>query len=116
MLNSNSKKYILPIYKNKILLLAKESYDPNNKESRWMFLDESMIKGSGISKVEMTEIDSGTYYARMTDKNVNELVRKDGLLLEFYTYKEVTTLSLSKECSVNLEKNGETIRAILGNS
>lgn len=108
-----TKQFILPVYKNKILLSSNENLLNKNSQNFWKLLDKSIFEKFGIKKNEIVQISSSLYYIKMTDKNVNELTRNEGLLLGFYSYNELYSLTFTNESIAILDAHKEMIRKIL---
>ncbi len=103
---------ILIAYKNKLLLSTNDS--PFEKKE-WAFVGEkgkwstSRIKSAisilknvtklqfpAIEKMQLSDVKGDyVFYLKLTDKNVNSIVRKDGERLEFYTLREAEKLNLA---------------------
>lgn len=107
---------ILVIYKNKVLLTCS---DHPYEHKKWGFIGEesyttkSGIKNAGKELRHVTELsasnlegnllpfptNSEMFYVKLTDSNVNSIVRRDGVRLEFYTLSEISKLDLSETAS-----------------
>ncbi|MDO8270211.1 MAG: hypothetical protein Q7T54_06100 [Candidatus Levybacteria bacterium] len=103
---------LLVIYKNKILLTCSDRpYD----EEVWSFIgeqktgskspDENVKKelkhitklGNEVieGSIMPSPFNESIFYVRLTDKNVNSIVRREGQRLEFYALNEIEKLPLS---------------------
>lgn len=131
---------ILLTYKGKILLMLFEN-DPTVLEnpllfrkSVWKFVggvkkgyesfEEAIIKQvEHLTSVKLSSVafvsrvlDGTTrkyvYHANLTDKNVNNIVRANGLLLQFYSFKEIEKLSLSDATRLVISKHREFLEGI----
>lgn len=88
---------VLPIYKNKILLTAKESMDYKVKCMGWSFINSALLKMLGFKSIELKMLSADVYYFYLTDKHVNELKRSDGFLFEFYTPEELQAITFTSD-------------------
>lgn len=109
MQDKSSQNLILLTYKGKVLLMH-ERVDPTDKANiAWTFIAESKDKSEshekslskkvekeiGVKIEDIKYISDSCYHARLTDNNVNEIVRTDGKLLDFFSPKELGKILLS---------------------
>ncbi len=100
---------ILLTYKGKALLLYRSENPLDQGQREWSFIEgikgveESFeqalfrkVEGEASIKIKGIEfISRHFYHARLTDDNVNSIVRGEGQLLNFFTLAELQKLSLS---------------------
>jgi len=111
---------ILLTYKGKVLLMHKQKGPMDDQEYPWSFisglpekresLEKALIKRvekeMGI-KIENIEFVADYYYhARLTDDNVNNIVRSANQLLDFFSLKDLKKLNLSLETREFIAKYG----------
>lgn len=121
---------ILLTYKRKILLMRKD-FILDRREQNVMHIivgvrdgkesfEEAVIKSvkkeTGIT-LKTTRLLSHTskayfFHAQLTDADVNSIVRNDGELLEFFSLKELGTLSLTAETQVFFTKHRDLLEKV----
>lgn len=125
-----NQNLVLVVYKGKILLV---SLDSPLEKSEWSLIgetgrwsnspNESVVKIvnkitklnlNSIERISLSDSDSDyVFYAKLTDSNVNSIVRKTGLKLEFYNIDEVEKLNLSIPTDKIVSKFKEKIGRLL---
>lgn len=137
---SNDSSLILLTYKGKILLMLFEN-DPlifNSpylaRDHMWKFIggdrlahesfkDAIIKKVKGITGLNLSKVDllstmlssrtkSYLYHAKLTDNQVNDIKRGEGHLLQFFSFKEIESLSLSEKTKLFIEKHREFMEGI----
>lgn len=108
---------ILLTYKGKVLLLNQEDIPTDMVFEDWHFIEVHKLKNKSLEDtivkevaretgIQLSEINlvSGLSYneqlkyffhAKLTDDHVNHIERYDGQLIQFFTLKEISALSLS---------------------
>ena len=118
--NKISPSLILLTYKGKTLLMYNKLSPVDEEKHEWSFIggvkeksesaENAMSRcvekelGIKIEKVEF--ISESCYHARLTDDNVNNIKRREGQLLDFFTLKEIKILNLSKPTRQFISKHG----------
>lgn len=121
-------------YKGKVLLSTRDLYVESNIKNVWSFVGEGKLKGNPIKDSIYREIKQATklilknlesiellhnnkpkllYHAKLTDDNVNSIVRREGERLEFYDINELDNLSLSEATSLLLSENRQKLSSLL---
>lgn len=107
---------ILLTYKGKVLLLQKDDILHNFLENDWHFIDRYKDKHKSLETTITDEVERETnikldsvnlvlrvprenrtehlFHARLTDKQVNNIQRNDGKILQFFTLQELKKLQL----------------------
>lgn len=140
MIQKDESSIILLTYKGKILLMLFEN-DPTILEnpllfrkSVWKFLggakrgyesfEEAVInRVEGLTRIKLSSVDlvsrilegkskKYVYHASLSDKDVNRMERINGLLLQFYSFKELEKLSLSYSTKLVIEKHRDFFEGI----
>lgn len=104
---------ILLTYKGKVLLMHKDYILATLDQNPWRFISGVKEKDESFEETIQREVEKETsiqlktielveqdekkyfYHTNLTDDNVNNIVRRDGKILEFYSLKELDKLSLS---------------------
>lgn len=110
-MDNTTSGLILLTYKGKVLLMHKQKNVLDEEKHPWGLI--SCIKESNQSfeevltkrvqkemgiKIENIECVSEFYYhAKLTDDNVNQIIRSEHQLLDFFTLKEIDKLFLSSQ-------------------
>lgn len=87
------------MYKNKVLL---STPDVPLQKSEWDFIKKGIIQfNQPLSKKEFFKDSDRVYlsYVKLSDNNVNSIVRNNGQRLEFYNLSEMEKLALSEHAS-----------------
>ncbi|MBI2033402.1 MAG: NUDIX domain-containing protein [Candidatus Levybacteria bacterium] len=129
-----NQSIILLTYKEKILLMAKDDILHALEHNPWHFIVG--IKNANDSfehaiyrevekemDIQLDEIkflsqiiSNGNcqyfYHASLTSDDVNRIVRKEGIMLQFFAFKELRTLSLSDSTKLLVEKHKEVFEKI----
>lgn len=119
---------LLVIYKNKILLTAKDfPFD----DGLWSFVNEEVLHAKSQSSttaddngdiISITSESTGIIgledgismkFAHLTDKNVNSIERINGERLEFYSKGELAKITFSETSSKAYALFGEKIAELL---
>lgn len=106
---------VIVIYKNKVLLSAP---DIPLRKIEWNFIEKPKKNLPSLSGDEQSKQQTGRFklsdirslpldnsnigylsYVKLTDNNVNSIVRNAGQRLEFYSLPEIEKLDLSHEAS-----------------
>lgn len=102
---------ILLTYKNKVLLMHKQESVIDQEKHPWCFigavkektesfektLTRRVHKEMGIKIDNVEFVSEFCYHARLTDDNVNHIIRSENQLLDFFSLKEVKKLFLSNQ-------------------
>jgi hypothetical protein len=123
---------VILTYKRKLLLKRRDNCSPTANENQWTFFGNSdgkreISKSSLMREMEnemhisislanlITEKDNAMfnnwYVAGLTDKDVNEIKRRDGQELEFYSIREVEKLSLADSSKMLFSEQKALIEA-----
>lgn len=141
---SSESCLVLLTYKGKILLKLFEDdplilNDPymvrthvwefieGKKGSDESFLDAILKKVEKTTSIRLTNIDLLStilsnrekrylYYAKLTDEQVNNMVRQEGHLLQFFSFKEIESLSLSQATLLFISKHRDFMENIFTSS
>lgn len=114
---------ILLTYKGKALLMYKMDGPLDAKKDEWCFIgglkdseesfEEAMsrrVEKEANIKIDGVEfVSKNCYHARLTDDNVNNIMRSEGQLLDFFTLREVQSLHLSEPTRQFISKHGSLI-------
>jgi hypothetical protein len=128
---------ILLTYKGKILLRLNDTnpevYDnpKNTNKSTWSFLSVNKLKNKSFKESIIEKVEEDTsirlsnaefiadtifneqnkhfFHASLTDDNVNNMQRENGLTLQFFTLKEIDKLHLTDLTRIFLEGNKQVI-------
>ena len=57
--------------------------------------------------------DDFYYYRRITDHDVNQIDRREGQILQFFTLPEIKSLTVSEPSNLFFDKNYSQIEALL---
>ncbi|MBI2430606.1 MAG: NUDIX hydrolase [Candidatus Levybacteria bacterium] len=112
-----NQSIILLTYKGKVLLMHKDYILATLGEDPWHFIFGVKEKNESFEETIKREVEKETgiqlksvdflsslddsvekkyfYHTHLTDDNVNNIVRRDGKILGFFSLKELDTLSLS---------------------
>ncbi|RJQ38040.1 hypothetical protein C4559_02345 [Candidatus Microgenomates bacterium] len=109
----DQRMMILLTYKRKVLLACKDLILPGPQPKFWHFIvgakdknqsseenmkkvvqDETGITLDNLELISQNQKES-FYHTHLTDENVNNIVRAEGKILEFFSLKELGGLSLS---------------------
>ena len=140
MANITDSSLILLTYKSKILLKLHDSNpeildNPTNTvKNSWSFIScykekNKSFKDSILAKVEKkTGIQLKTvdflldityeekskhfFHARLTDDNVNNMTRMDGITLQFFTIKELSKLNLTPLTREFVDNNAQILDSL----
>ena len=83
---------------------------PRDKnEAHEIALSRRVKKEIGIKVEKIRYISESCYYARLTDDDVNKIVRTDGKLLDFFSPKELKKLSLTHSTEEFITRHGALI-------
>ncbi len=121
--NKINRGLILLTYKHKTLLMHKSNSAVDPEDHPWTFISgvkdkkesfEQALKRrveqeTGININNVTMISECFYHSELTDENVNQMVRRDNQLLNFFTKKEVDKLRLSTSTKEFIQKHYELI-------
>ena len=129
MSKANNNNSIVISYKNKLLLF---SFDYPFQKNQWGFVGENADYAGSNSKTiskllqEITKLKeplqkmqvSGQagdffYFIKLSDNNVNSIVRNNGQKLEFYTIREIEKLNLTEETDRFLSIYKDQIATVL---
>ena len=108
---------ILLTYKGKILLTSRETDLITVEKSPWCFIYAPKEKNKPLEETIRRRVEKETsikldsveflsscdykdkkrhfYHAQLSDKNVNNITRSEGRLIQFFTVKELEKLSLT---------------------
>lgn len=121
---------ILLTYKRRVLLKRKDFILDRREQNFWHFIvgvkdknesfeeaiQKEVEKETGI-KLEAIELISHNkkeyfYHACLTDSNVNDIVRPEGEVIEFFSLKELDSLSLSILTKLLISKHGDLFEKV----
>jgi hypothetical protein len=123
---------VLVAYKGKILLKSPDNL--NISQNVWGFIGEekswttavsenvlkevrliTKLNLDTINKIPLTDTDNNShiFYIKLTDGNVNSIVRREGQRLEFYSLNEVDNLPLSNSAGHILTKFRDELKELL---
>ena len=125
---------ILLTYKGKVLLMHKDyilatlGVDPwhfifgvkEKNESSEETIHREVKKETGIQLKSIEFLSSSDdhdekkyfYHTYLTDDNVNNIVRQDGKILEFFSLKELDSLSLSMVTKLLLQRHKNVLEKV----
>ncbi len=139
-MNKEEKSLILLTYKGKILLMLFET-DPLlfnspyvTRDHTWRFIGGEKSKNESFQQAIIKKVKSVTsvtladvevisstslggeetylYFARLTDNQVNSIERGEGHLLQFFSFKELEKLSLSKTTQYFVSQNRDFMQSV----
>lgn len=119
--------HILLTYKGKILLLQQENVFHTDAYNAWHFIKKANAKNSSAEKTIIQEVYKETqiqldsvsllskkiqenithylFYAQLTDKNVNNIIRGEGRLLQFFRLSELLKLQMQPSTKLFFSDN-----------
>lgn len=137
MTTKNDLSSIVLVYKGKLLMLLHDTnpevYDnpQNTNASHWGFLTVKRENGQSLESSILTKVESVTgiklkeivqlamvqgeekseyfFQAKLTDENVNNMLRANNRVLQFFSLKEVLKLNLETISKKFVEENIDTI-------
>lgn len=128
-------KILLMLFENNPLILDNPSLLKQNawkfiggvKKAHESFLDAIVRKVKGITSINLKTVDllstiltntekKYLYHACLSDHDVNNIVRAEGFLLQFYSFKEVEKLPLSPSTKLFISKHRGFIEGVQKNS
>ena len=122
---------ILLTYKGKVLLMHKDYILATLDQNPWHFISGAKEKDESFEETIQREVEKETsihlktielvehddnkyfYHTHLTDDNVNNIVRRDGKILEFYSLKEVDKLSLSLSTKLLIGKHRDLLGKVV---
>lgn len=125
---------LLITYKGKVLLSTRDLAITHNIKNVWSFIGEGRLKGKSLKNSAEREITDATklvikdidsvelfhkntakllYHAKLTDDNVNSIVRRTGERLEFYDLNEIEKLSLSEATNMIFSENKQKLESLV---
>jgi len=132
-INKSDAALILLTYKGKILLMLQNSSPLVIKDKLWCFIGGSKQKNksveASISKLVEKEtsiklpsveflstglIDEQTsyfYHANLTDENVNNIKRDNDKIFNFFSFREITKLTLTPATKLFVSKHKDILEA-----
>ncbi len=126
---------LLITYKGKLLLTTRDLIINDHIRNVWGFLGEGKLKKNSkknvvareisdatkltLSDIEVVELADETdnkvlYHAKLTDDDVNCIVRRSGERLEFYDIKELDNLTLTQATNSIISKNRQKLQSLIG--
>lgn len=122
-MEKNQIGIILLTYKGKALLMYKFESAIDDEQHEWTFiraikkskesLKETICiiveKEVGIKIEDVEEISDKYFHARLTDKNVNQIIRKEGQLLDFFSLGDLQKLHLEAETKAFVDQHSSLI-------
>ncbi len=125
---------ILLTYKGKVLLMHKDYILTTLNQDPWHFIFGIKEKNESSEETVQREVKKETgiqlkiieflscldhhnekkyfYHTHLTDDNVNNIVRQDGKILEFFSLKELNTLSLSIATKLLLKRHKNVLEKV----
>jgi len=122
---------VLLTYKGKVLLMQKDYILATLDVNHWHFIGGVGTKNESPEETIQREVKKETsiqlgslqflesivdknvrkhfYHTHLTDDNVNHIVRRDGKILEFFSVKELDTLSLAVLTQLLLKKHKDLV-------
>lgn len=125
---------LLISYKGKLLLSTRDLVIDNHIKNVWSFVGEGKLKKNpkknsvvqeitdatklNVSDIEVVQLaDNDTevlYHAKLTDDDVNSMVRRSGERLEFYDINELDNLSLTNAANLIISQNRQKLLSLIG--
>jgi len=104
----SSNCQILLTYKGKALMMYKFNSAIDTEKHTWSFIGgekksketsedalSRMVKNEANIKInDVKQVSKNFYHARLTDENVNQIQRREGQLLDFFTPSDLQKLKL----------------------
>lgn len=131
------KSVILLTYKGKILLVHRDEIFDTQDENPWHFIVGIKEKNKSFEEtifrkvkkeinIQLSTIEFLScllyqnakkyfYHAQLTDENVNNLIRSDGKIFQFYSPKELDNLKLALSTRLFLIKHKDILEKVPNN-
>lgn len=121
---------ILLTYKRKMLVMRRDFIRDRHEKNTMHFISgiksgrdsfeqairKTVVKETGIQlqTVQLLSHNETDYFfhAELSDRDVNNMVRCEGQLLEFFSYKELQTLLLSDLTKLFIEKHKDLLEKV----
>lgn len=134
MVKKNEVSLILLTYKGKVLLLFHRKSPIDESIKAWRFIGTGKDQQKSFEESIRDEVERETglklntvkllsniehkdriyylYHGQLTDRDVNEIARKEGQLLEFFTLKEIEKLQLATTTKLFVSKHQDLLKKI----
>lgn len=134
MLNNIDASLILLTYKGKVLLMHRNVLPNILQINDWSFIGGAKEKNKSFEETISRDVERETsiklekvellsepvnddnrkhfYYAKLTDKNVNDIKRSEGQTLDFFNLRELDRLNLSASTKLFVVKHRDLLEQV----